>query len=359
MLSLEGFPVDMAKNAEERVITISLTTMVRAVALLIVLAFLWFIRDIVALLFVAFILAALMLPFANWLTKIKVSPAVSVLLFYLMLFGGMTLAFVLLIPQLVRQLADLGSIVGSSWSFASDGASSIRAFIAQYGLERNVEAGITSVQAYLGQLATGVFSTISGFFGGIASLILVLVLAFYMVVEERESVRWFKNLIPDEYQEFTANLVYEVERSFSRWLVGQTVLCVVVGVCVYIGLSVLGVKGALVLAIFAGFTEIIPYVGPIVSGIFVVLVALTQSPMLALLAGILMFGIQELENNVLVPKIMQKAVGLNPVVSIVAFLVGAKLFGFVGILLSIPVATAISVTLMEYFKYVKKNESPL
>jgi predicted PurR-regulated permease PerM len=343
-------------SAEERIITISTSTLVRAVLLLIVLAFLWFIRDIIALVFAAFVLAALIFPFANWMRRFKVSPAISVLLFYLMLFGGLTLAFVLLIPQIIRQLSELGTVIGSSWSAAADSASAIRDFVSRYGLQQNIQAGITSAENYVGQLVGGVFSTISSLFGGIASLILVLVLAFYMVVGEKESVRWFKNIIPDEYQEYVTNLMFEVERNFSRWLVGQTVLCFVVGACVYLGLTVLGVEGALVLAIFAGFTEIIPYVGPILSGILAVLVAFTQSPMLALLTGILMFGIQELENNILVPKIMQKAVGLNPVISIVAFLVGAKLFGFAGVILSIPIATAASVALMEYFKFVKKTD---
>jgi predicted PurR-regulated permease PerM len=344
-------------NTEERIITISTTTILRTVAVLLILVFLWFVRDIVVVVFIAFILAALMLPFTKWMRKFHVPSTVSVLIFYLILFGGLTTIFILLIPQLVRQLGDLGALIGTSWNAAADGVSTVKSFVAQYGLEQNFELGMTSAQAYSGKLVGGVFSTISGLFGGIAAFILVLVLAYYMVVEERNAVQWFKNIIPDKYQEYASNLLFEVERKYSRWLVGQLSLCVIIGICDFIGLSILGIDGALILSLFGGFVEFIPYVGPILSGIVIALVALTQSPILAALSVILILIIQELENHILVPKIMQKAVGLNPVISIVALLVGAKLFGFVGVLLSIPVATAVSVVLMEYFKFVNDQKS--
>jgi predicted PurR-regulated permease PerM len=343
-------------NTEERIVTISAATILRALAVLFLLVFLWFVRDIVALVFVAFMLAALMLPFAKWMRKFHIPPTISVLLFYILLFGGLLLAFVLLIPQLVRQLGDLGTLVGSSWNAAADSATAIKSFAEQYGLGQNLEMGITSAETYTGKLVSGVFSTISGLFGGIAAFVLVLVLAYYMVAEERSAVQWFKNIIPDKYQEYASNLLFEVERKFSRWLVGQIALCLIIGACYFVGLTVLGVDGALILSIFAGFTEFIPYVGPILSGIVIVLIALTQSPLLALLAAILMLVIQELENHILVPKIMQKAVGLNPVISIIALLVGAKLFGFVGVLLAIPVTTGASVALMEYFRFIQDKK---
>jgi predicted PurR-regulated permease PerM len=223
-------------------------------------------------------------------------------------------------------------------------------------MEQNVQNSIASIEAYIGQLIGNVYGVVSGFIGGIAALVLVFVLAFYMVAEEREGVRFFKNIIPDEYQEFAANLMYEVERKFSRWLVGQVVLCFIIGLCYFVGLSIIGVDGALVLGILAGFFEIVPYLGPILGGIVIVLVAFTQAPILAVFAAILMMVIQWLENNLLVPKVMQKAVGLNPVLSIVALLVGAKIFGFVGMILSIPVTTGVSVALTEYFKYRKEKK---
>ena len=124
----------------------------------------------------------------------------------------------------------------------------------------------------------------------------------------------------------------------------------------YIGLRLLGVQGALVLAILGGFTEFIPYLGPILGGIPAVLVALSQSPTLAFITLILYVAVQQAENHILVPKVMQKAVGLNPVLSIVALLVGGKLFGIPGAILAIPVATACSVAVKEIFRFQRERE---
>ncbi len=360
MLYFTRIPVDACNpiimKTEERIITISTATILRAVAAILLLVFIWIVRDIIALVFVALILAALMLPFAQWMKKFRIPSPVSVLLFYGFLIGIVALVGVIVIPQIIRQLSDLGSMFTSSWTAAMTRASVVKAFIVQHGLEQNVQNSISSIETYIGQVVGNVYDMISGFIGGVAALVLVFVLAFYMVAEEREAVRFFKNIIPEDYQEFAANLLYEVERKFSRWLVGQVVLCVIIGLCYFIGLSIIGVDGALTLSILAGFFEFVPYLGPILSGIVIILVAFTQAPLLAVFATALMLIIQWLENNLLVPKVMQKAVGLNPVLSIVALLVGAKIFGFVGMILSIPVTTGVSVALTEYFRYQKEKK---
>jgi predicted PurR-regulated permease PerM len=120
-------------------------------------------------------------------------------------------------------------------------------------------------------------------------------------------------------------------------------------------LRLIGVEGALVLAILSGFTEFIPYLGPILSAIPAVIVAFAQSPVLAVFTVVLFVIGHQAENHILVPKIMQKAVGLNPVVSIVALLVGGQLFGIAGAILAIPVTTACSVVLMEVIRFRKQR----
>jgi predicted PurR-regulated permease PerM len=148
-----------------------------------------------------------------------------------------------------------------------------------------------------------------------------------------------------------------VEEKIGRWLVGQLALGFIIGVFYYVGLSLIGVKSALVLAVFGGFMEFIPYIGPILVGIPIIIIALSQSPLTAALALVIQIAIQQLENHVIVPKVMQKAVGLNPLVSIVALLVGAKLFGIVGMLLAIPVTTSISVVLTEIYRFRKGQKT--
>ena len=340
---------------QERSISISTRTIVKIIVTLLVLAFLWAVRDTVALVFTALILAAVMMPLAQWGRRYKIPKGLSVIVFYLLFFGGFTWAFILVIPELIRQAGSMAGTIGQSWQVLSTGVDWLRDFSQAHGLSQNLEAGVTSLQDQVTSVVSSLFTTLSGIFGGIVGLSLVLVLAFYMVVQEEEALRWFKNFLPDEHQQFVTRLLKEVQTKFGHWLLGQLALSVIIGVLYYIGLRLLGVEGALVLAILGAFTEFIPYLGPILGGIPAVLVATSQSPTLGLLTLLLYVVIQQLENQIIVPKIMEKAVGISPVVSIVALLVGAELFGVPGAILAIPVATALSVGAMELWKYQRKE----
>jgi len=125
---------------------------------------------------------------------------------------------------------------------------------------------------------------------------------------------------------------------------------------VYLGLLILGVKYALILALIAAIGEAVPYLGPIMTAIPAVFLAFVQSPIKALLVLILFILVQQLENHILVPKVMQKAVGLNPISSIIALLIGAKIGGIVGMILAIPVATAASVVIYEVWQVKEKSD---
>jgi predicted PurR-regulated permease PerM len=205
---------------------------------------------------------------------------------------------------------------------------------------------------------SSVFTTIWGVIGGLAALLVVLVLAFYIVVEDDRARKYFKNLAPVEYQPYISQLIGKMQTKMGAWLRAQIILGLIVGVAVYIGLSLLGVKYALLLALMAGLFELIPYAGPVLSLIPAVLISFVQSPIKGLFVIILYLVVQQLENNILVPKIMQKVVGLNPVVSIVAMLIGWKLGGVLGAILAIPVATMAAVLLEDLFEeYFNRSSS--
>jgi predicted PurR-regulated permease PerM len=339
---------------QERSISISTRTILKVVITLLLLMFLWAVRDIIALVFTALILAALINPFAEWAAKYKIPKGVSVLVFYLLFFGGLLCSFLLVFPQLIQQIGHLGQVFDRTTQLVSSSADWIRGFTEAHGLSDNLQSGIASLQTELASMVGRVFSTVTGLLGSIAALVVVLVMTFYIVVQEQEALDWFKNFIPREYDGFVTRLLKEVQSKFGGWLLGQLALCFIVGLFSYVGLSLIGVEGALVLAILAGFTEFIPYLGPILGAIPAIIVAATYSPMAGLLTLALYFVVQQVENHILVPTVMQKAVGINPIISIVALLVGAKLFGIAGAILAIPVATACSVLLTEIWKFQKK-----
>lgn len=334
----------------DRNISISVASVLKIIGVLGALWFLWLVRDILALLIVALFLAALMHPTVRWGAKRKIPKGIMVIVIYLVLFGLLAASFALIIPTLARQVASLSQSIGSSVTFVSDTLAGLRELTQEYGFTQDLTSGLSSLQENAARAAGGFFLTLTDVFGGLVGLVLVLVMAFYMVAQEQEAVRAFHNLVPKKYQDFIASLLTHVEEKIGKWLAGQLTLSIVIAVLYYIALLALGVEGALALALFAGFMEFIPYLGPFLAGIPIILVALAASPLTALMALAVVIVIQQLENQIIVPKIMQKAVGLNPLVSIVALLIGAKLFGVVGALLAIPTATALSAVLHEVYQ---------
>ncbi|MCI0479019.1 AI-2E family transporter [Candidatus Uhrbacteria bacterium] len=338
-------------TSTERSVTIKTGTILKVVAILLALGLMWMLRDILTLLIVALFIAALIHPAARWAAKHRIPKGLMVILIYLVAIAGFALALRLIVPTLVREITNISQTIGASLVTLARYAKDFQEFSELHGLSENLSASLATLANQLGGAATGVFSTLTGIFGGIAGLIVVLVMAFYMVVEDKEAVRVFRNFVPERHQAFIADLLMQVEHKIGGWLRGQLTLSFAIALLYYVGLLVIGVPGPLPLALFAGFAEFVPYLGPILAGIPIIIVAFSDAPVKALFAGALMVVIQQVENQILAPKVMQKAVGLNPLVSIVAVLVGAKLFGVVGVLLAIPFATSLSVLLTELYRY--------
>ncbi len=156
-------------------------------------------------------------------------------------------------------------------------------------------------------------------------------------------------IAPPEYQPFVMRLALKSREQMGVWLRGQLALMVSIFLLIYGALSLIGIPYALVLALFAALLEIIPFIGPMVSAIPAIVLALAVSPVHALVTAGAYLVIQQVEGNILVPKIMQKVAGMNPIVSVLAVLIGARVGGIVGAVLSIPLAMAIAVFLEEIF----------
>ena len=327
-------------KCQKQLISISTGTILKVIAIFAALWFVWFVRDILAVIFVALLLAALIDPIADWFSKRKIPRSLAVLLVYLVLFCIVSFVVIMLVPPVIEQV----SALLINFGYYDQVATYIERF-------SSLNLG-ESVADNIGQLTTSiqqVFATLSGFVGGIAALVIVLVLAFYMVVEEQAARNFFKTLSPAQYQPHLAKLFNKMQKKIGLWLRGQIILGLIIGIVAYIGLSILGVQYALVLAIMAGLFEIVPYIGPVAAAIPAVILALLQDPIKGVMVAILYVVIQWLENNILVPKIMQKVTGLNPIVSIVALLVGLKIAGIVGAILAVPVATMVAVILEDLF----------
>ncbi len=332
-------------------ISVDTWSILKVVLVLLALVILYFIRDVLALVCGALFLAALMHPAVEYFSSKKIPKGLTVIALYVLLLAVVAACLSLFIPLLIDQGSNILETIRQSWNALSGGVHWLQELSIRYGLGDNLQSGLESLQAQLAGMAGGLVGTVTDFVSGVVGLVVVLVMAYYMVVQQKEASRVLHDFVPEEYQEVVSSVLKRVEEKIGRWLLGQISLCLIIGVMYYVGLLLIGSKGALVFAVWGGFTEFIPYLGPFLGAIPPVVLALTESPLKALLTLIVIIVIQQSEGHIIVPKVMQKAVGLNPIVSIVALLIGAKLFGLIGALLAIPVATAVSAILSELYRW--------
>lgn len=299
------------------------------VAAILLLAVGWFIieiRDILIALFISFIIMAALAPIVQYLRRYKVPNGVAVAIAYLVTL----LCLVVLIFPLVGFFVTQVQLLFSNFPFYLDQAARL------FGITVNPAQINSYVGSELNLIGRNAVDVTTKVFGGILSTITILVVSFYLLLDHTQMRHKLASLFPKRYQEEIATMLSQVEEKLGAWLRGQVILSFFIGSLTYIALSIVRLEFALPLAVLAGILEVVPTIGPIISAVPAIIVALTISPTMALIVTLVYFGIQLLENNVLVPRIMQKAVGLNPVVVILGIIIGGKLFGVAGALLSIP-----------------------
>lgn len=342
---------------EKQTVTLSYSSIIKVVVVLLTLFILYVIREVVALLFVAIVLSAALDPWVDWLQKYKIPRSVSILIIYIIMIGTLSLVIAMMVPPISEQIGQLAKNLPIYYERLALGVSQIT----DGGeLRPSLPEALQGLSASLGEATKSIFSTITGIFGGLISFIAVLVIVFYMTVEEKILKKFIHFLTPPKYQDYMAGLINRMQKKMGLWLRGQLALCLIIGIMTYIGLIILGVKYALLLALVAGILEIIPFVGPIISAVPAILVGFSDSFVKVLLIIALYIVIQQFENHIIVPKVMQKAVGLNPIIVILAILIGIKLGGIVGALLAVPVAAAVGVFLSDIFPHpseVSKSEA--
>jgi len=337
-------------------INITTATIVKTVAILLLLYLAFLVKEVLALVFVALIFASAFDPWVDFLQRRKWPRALSITMIYLIVIGLVAAMIYVMVPILVKEATDLAASFPYYFNKLSEILNNLRQVFGNYGLADNFQSNLDNLAATLSAWILQVVSAVYGAFNGLFSVFLIMVLTFYMVVEENAIKKIVWSLTPARHQAYAIDLVGRMQLQIGYWLRGQLILCLAIFLLTYLGLSILGVKYALLLALVAGLTEAIPYLGPILGGVPAVLLAMTQSPRLALVVIVMYLIIQQLENNILVPQIMKRAANVNPITSIIVLLVGYKIGGVAGAVIAIPVATAVSVGLKDLFNYKEKKE---
>lgn len=269
---------------------------------------------------------AAVLPAVEYLQRKKFPKIIAVLIPYLGILTAIFLLFLPLIPFFTEQIQ---SLILNLPMFIDRSASALGLSVNPDEIERYLSSELGS----LGQSAVNLTTRV---FGGIFSIITIIVVSFYLLMYSDAFKKFMADLFHDGSREYVRKIIDRVNDKLGAWLRGELVLMTFIGTLSWIGLTILGLPYALPLALLAGLLEVIPTIGPIISAIPAVIVAFTISPTMALAVVVLYMLIQALENQLLVPKVMQKAVGLNPVVVILSIMIGANLMGIAGALLAIP-----------------------
>lgn len=293
--------------------------------------FLWEIREILIAVFISYIIMSALYPAVLFLHDRKVPKILAIIIPYLIVLSCVVLLILPLLPFFVSQIQSLFENLPIYVRDSSDAL----------GITIQTSQINSYIASSLDGLTKNAFSVTGKIFGGIFSFLTILIVSFYLLVYHDRLDRFFVAFFPRHLDGAVARVIAKIEEKLGAWLRGQIFLSFVVGLLTWVVLTILGLPFALPLALLAGILEIVPTIGPIVSAIPAVIVAFAISPTMAGITALAYIGIQLAENNLLVPKIMQKAVGLNPVIVIVAILSGAKLMGVLGALLAVPLVSVI------------------
>lgn len=346
----------MASEEKQLTINISTSTIVKIIVVIAILGILYMLRDVLLMLVVAIVLASALNPWVNALQRKRVPRIVATLFIYLAFFGSFIIVLILLIPPIATEVTDIAKNFPTYYERIVSDFQQFREFSLQQNLLSSLDSALQSLKANIAQTTASVFSGIVGIFGGLFSFLGVVVITFYMLLEEHALKKFIRSLTPAKYQPYVFQLMNRSQERLRLWLRGQIILCLIIGFLAWLGLTIIGVKYSLVLGLWAGLTEFIPYLGPMLGAIPAVFIALTTGSFWKAVIVVVWFTvIQQLENNLIVPKVMAKAVGLNPLVVIIVMLTGAKVAGLVGLILAVPVALILK-TFSEDFFALKEEE---
>lgn len=311
------------------------------------------IRDLVLVLIASIVIASAVEPATVWMQRRKIPRLFAVLglyIFLALIFAGL---FYFLILPLVGEFSNfITALPDLTNSFNGDGVLSGSAF---GNITQSFSLGsmVTQINSALLSFTQGAFTSATFIFGGVLSFFLIVILSFYMAVQEDGVGKFLRVVTPWRQERYIIDLWNRSQKKIGYWMQGQLILAGIIAVLVYLGLMLLRIPHALLLSVAAGVFEIIPLFGPIIAAIPAILVGFSTGGMSeALIVALFFIIIQQFENQLIYPMVVKKVVGVPPMVSILALLIGGKLAGFLGIVISVPLAAI----LMEFVSDLEKEK---
>lgn len=341
----------MSKEVFERVITLKLTPIavikVFAVALL-GLAF-WELRGILIIILTAVVVASFVEAGAVRLQHLKLPRSLAVFIVYTAIFALFGIVIFLFLPTFIDEMSGLTALLPEGSGLASLINGGAGGGVAAPGLN-NVDPVMVAEQlrdVYFA-FSSGVIEGASSLFGGVINFVLVIVISFYLSMQENGISQFLRLITPVDHEEYVVSLWQRTQHKIGLWFQGQMVMALIVFMLSYLGLTLLGVPYALMLSLLAGVFELIPF-GLLLAAIPALVISfLAGGWTSALLVGIIYFVIQQFENYVLQPVIIQRATGVPSLIVLISIIMGIQLFGFLGLFLGIPFAVVVLELLNDY-----------
>ena len=315
---------------------------------------LYLLLDVLMILFLALIISSALDAPISFLEKRKIPRILGAIMIFVAVAALFGVLLYTVIPAAVLEFNSLYNSVLKNYLNIPH-LESMETFSSLPSIEK-IESSLENFAGvFLKGAGSSLVNIVGAVFGGIVSIIAVFILSFYLAVSKYGVEKFLKFVLPVRYEEYVIEIYEHIKSKIGLWLQGQLVLSLIVGILVFLGLLFLGVKYSLIFGILAGILEMVPFVGPVFVGALAALIGFSESFTLGISVIAFFIVIQQLENHLLVPLVMKYTVGLHPVVVVVAFLAGAKLAGFVGILLAIPIAVII-VEILESWADRRKTE---
>ena len=322
-----------------RRIEISSKTIIFTVFFLLSLRLVWEIKELIYALFLAFIFMSALKPLVNKLERFKIPRPVAA--FIVVISTLISIVFILsfMIPPILNEtiifLRNLPIFIVNTFPFMEG------------SFNQN------SAAQFLPDITTNAVRVVSSVFSNFLFIISIFFFTFYFLLEEKFVYSFLERFLDETSARRLEKLLRKAQIRMGAWMRGELILMTVIGVATYIGLSILNVPFALSLAFFAGMLEVVPIIGPIVAAIPALIVASSSSFVLGGATLGLYVIIQQLENNIVVPYVMNKAVGIHPITTLVALSIGGTLGGIVGAILAVPVALVLETVIADVIKHSK------
>jgi predicted PurR-regulated permease PerM len=354
--------IDPTIMKESAKIEITTGTIAKGIVLVICTIALFALKDVILVVLTAVVIASSLEPMIKWFMRHGVYRVFSALIVYALIAGILIGSFYAFMPRLLQDTSEFLNSVpeyldsATLWNpldeEATEEASQAATSVAE-GIESSrelisstksadfsIEGAVEGINEAISAVSAGFVHSASSVFGGVLSFILIAVLSFYFAVQEDGIEKFLRVVVPSRQEGYVIDLWRRTQTKIGLWMQGQFVLALVVGILVYLGLMVLGVRNALLFAFLAAFLETIPLFGPIIAAVPAVATAYADTgTSAALIVAGLYLIIQQFENHLIYPLVVKKIVGVPPILVILALLVGFKLAGFLGIILSVPVAS--------------------